>query len=87
MDDESGNSWEALLGETPLAKHLVALGRAKGVKDSLCAVVSARFPELLTLAQKQTRYATDITALCVLFGQVVTAHTEEDARQCLLAIE
>jgi hypothetical protein len=87
LDGESGNSWEALLGETPLAKHLMALGRAEPVKNLLYAAVSARFPELLTLAQKQTRYTTDITALYVLFGQVVTAHTEEDARQYLLTIE
>lgn len=95
MDDEEDNSWEAFLSETPLAKHIMELGkkrseelgRVEGFKEALCSIVSARFPVLLTLAQKQTEHIIDTIALNALIAQVVTAQTEDDARQYLLSIE
>lgn len=84
-----------ILNETPFVKHLEARGeergekhgREEGFKQSLLTVVSARFPELLALAQKQTEHLTDTDCLNLLIVQISVAQTADDARQRLLEVQ
>ena len=55
-------------------------------RQTLSAIVSAHFPNLLALAQKQGELIMDTTTLNLLIVQVSIAQTEEDARQYLLGI-
>jgi hypothetical protein len=59
----------------------------KQLRQTLNTIVSAHFPELLALAQKQGERITDTGNLNLLIVQVNIAHTENDARQHLLAVE
>lgn len=72
-------------GEKRGEKIGLARGREEGFKQSLYAIISARFPALLTLAQEQTAHLTDTDYLNVLIVQMSVAQTEDDAREILLA--
>jgi len=86
-----------ILNETPFVKYLEERGEKRGeergekegresaFKQTLHSVLAARFPELLTLAQEQTRDLKDTDRLNLLIVQISVAQTAEEARQHILA--
>jgi hypothetical protein len=93
-DDQSWLVWrfamlDDILNETPFVKFLEQRGEAHGretaFKQTLLSIVSARFPELLALAQEQVERLKDTELLNKLIVQISVASTVEEARQHILA--
>ncbi|HEU5379599.1 MAG TPA: hypothetical protein VFV38_29605 [Ktedonobacteraceae bacterium] len=86
-----------ILNETPFVKFLEQRGEARGeirgeqrgretaFKQMLLSILSARFPELLPLAQEEMANFKDIEFLNTLIVQISIASTAEEARQYILA--
>jgi len=86
-----------ILNETPFVKYLEQRGEARGeargeqhgreiaFKEALLSILSARFPELVSVAQERLENLKDTEVLNKLIVQISVAQTVEEARQHILA--
>lgn len=90
-----------ILNETPFVKFLEERGEKRGeergekrgeergreaaFKQTLHSILTARFPELLALAQEQVEHIKDSDHLNLLIVQISVARTAEEARHAILA--
>ncbi len=62
-------------------------GELQALRQTILTIIQARFPKIVRLAKKQTAVVDDPAVLQELITHIITAQTEEEARQHLLALD
>jgi predicted transposase YdaD len=78
-----------ILRETPIYQEILKEGREEGLealRQAILDVVTQRFPKLTRLAKKQVVVVEDPELLRHVLVKVSVAHTAEEAKQQLLAL-
>jgi predicted transposase YdaD len=78
-----------MLRETPIYQEILREGRQEGLealRRAVLDIIAQRFPELERLAKKQVVIVVDSELLRQVIVKVSVAHTAEEAKQQLLAL-
>ena len=78
-----------MLRETPIYQEILKEGRKEGLealRRAIVDVITQRFPKLARLAKKQVVIVEDPELLRQVLVKVSVAHTAEEAKQQLLAL-